>query len=174
LAHHNNPLLQTRPTTAGFFVSPMDILDNAYISTHFESHGTDHNAEMLAAYEFGVAKTIFTKLWEHYAGYDWKVAVDAIGGYAAIKLPRLHHSTLGYNILLSDLASDPDLRHVVRGGGELLERFKLTRGRVSKPEYTDKIKNRPAVFRKTDYIDGGLAIDNVAKWVHGQNRIVVQ
>jgi hypothetical protein len=152
----------------------MDILNNTYISTHFESHGTDANAAMLEAYEFGVCKTIFEKLWEHYPGYDWKVAVNAIGGVASIKLPRLHHSALGYNILMSDLASDPDLRHVVRGGGELLERFRLTRTRVNKAEYTDAIRNRPAVFRKTDHIDGGLAIENKGKWVHGQNRIIVQ
>ena len=54
----------------------MDILSNAYISTHFESHGTNANAAMLEAYEFGVCKTIFEKLWAHYPGYDWKIRAD--------------------------------------------------------------------------------------------------
>jgi hypothetical protein len=149
----------------------MDILSNTYISTHFEAPGigTAHGAAMLEAYEFGVCKTVFEKLWEHYPGYDWKVKCDAIGGYVAIKLPRIHHSALGYNIMLDDLSSDPGLRHVVKGGGEMLERFKLTRGKVNKAEYTDKVKNRAPVFKLNDSIDGGLAIHNAARWVHGQN-----
>lgn len=135
----------------------MDILSNAYISTHFESHGTNANAAMLEAYEFGVAKTIFEKLWQHYPGYDWKVKVNAIGGVATIQLPRLHHSVIAYILKLSDLASDPDYRGVVKAGGELLERFKLRRAQVNRAEYRDAIRNRPVVFRKNMHIDGGFA-----------------
>jgi hypothetical protein len=153
----------------------MDINDNTYISTHFSAPagiGSVAEAEVLEAYEMSVARRIFEKLWEKYPGYDWKVAVNAIGGIASIKLPRLHHSALGYNIPMDMLATDPNLLLVVRGGGELLERFRLSRTGVNKAEYTDKIKNRPAVFRLRDSIDGGLAIENKGKWVHGQNSLI--
>jgi hypothetical protein len=150
----------------------MDILNNAYVSTHFaNNHGYDANAAMLEAYEFGVCKTIFEKLWADYPLYDWKVKVDAIGGVATVQLPRIHHSTIAYIIKMSDLASDPDLRTVKKAGGEMLERFKLVRAKANKAEYTDTIRNR-RIFRKDDYVDGGFAAENKAKWVHGQNRII--
>ena len=135
----------------------MDILSNAYISTHFESHGTNANAAMLEAYEFGVCKTIFEKLWAHYPGYDWKIRVNAIGGIATIQLPRLHHSTIAYVLKLDDLASDPGLLAVKRAGGEMLERWKLRRGMVNRAEYRDAIRNRPAVMRRDMHVDGGFA-----------------
>jgi hypothetical protein len=152
----------------------MDILSNAYIQTHFDNTrmGSAATASMLQAYEFGVAKTIFEKLWEHYPGYDWKVKVDSIGGIATVQLPRLHHSTIAYIVKLDDMASDPNLLTIRKAGGELLERFKLVRARVNRAEYTDAIRNRPFAFRKSDYIDGGFAAENKAKWTHGQNTII--
>ena len=149
----------------------MDILSNAYISTHFESRD---RGRVLEAYEFGLAKAIFEKLWEHYPSRDWKVKVDAHPsvGIVSIKLPRLHHSALGYNFPIDKLAADPDMKIVVRAGGELLERFRLTRGRFNKAEYRDQVYAK-RVHKLTDYIDGGLAINNRAQWVHGQNRILL-
>src|SRR4051794_36400193 len=96
----------------------MDILSNALVGTHFHPTG-----QMLEAYEFGVSKTIFEKLWEQYPGYDWKVKVDARPqvGMATIQLPMLMRQSFGYHVRLSDIASDPNLTVVTRGGGQLLE-----------------------------------------------------
>jgi hypothetical protein len=152
----------------------MDILSNSYISTHFESHGTNANAAMLEAYEFGVAKTIFEKLWAHYAGYDWKVKVNAIGGIATIQLPRLHHSTIAYILKLDDLASDPGLRGVVKAGGELLERWNLRRGQVNRAQYRDAIRARPVVMRRDMHIDGGLAVNHRPAFTHGQHTPILR
>lgn len=141
----------------------MDILSNAYVSTHFDSHGATANAAMLEAYEFGIAKTIFEKLWEFYPGYDWKVKVDAQGGIATVQLPRLHHSVIAFIIKLDELASDPGYALVKRAGGEMLERFKLRRGMVNRAQYRDALKARPVAMRKDMEIDGGYAPENKAR-----------
>jgi hypothetical protein len=150
----------------------MDILNNTFISSHFAATSHDPHG-LLLAYEEGLCKRIFEKLWEHYPMYDWKVKVDASPkmGMVSIKLPRIHHSALGYNFPVDKLANDPGMGIVVKAGGELLERFKLTRGKANKAEYTDQIRSK-RVFRLRDHIDGGLAVENKARWVHGGNTIV--
>jgi hypothetical protein len=150
----------------------MDILDNTFITKHFAATSHDPHG-LLRAYEEGLCAKIFTKLWEHYPMYDWKVKVDASPqvGIVSIKLPRIHHSALGFNFPVDMLAADPGMRIVVKAGGELLERFKLTRGKANKAEYTDLIRSK-RVFTLRDRIDGGLAVENAARWVHGQNTIL--
>jgi hypothetical protein len=150
----------------------MDILSNAFISTHFARSMHDPHG-LLQAYEEGLAKKVFEKLWSHYPMYDWKVKVDAhpMIGMVSIKLPRIHHSTLGWNFPIDKLASDPNMDIVKHAGGELLERFKLTRGKANKAEYTDQIR-RKRIFTLRDRVDGGLAHENRARWVHGQGALI--
>lgn len=150
----------------------MDILSNAFISTHFSRSMHDPNG-LLQAYEEGLAKKIFEKLWAHYPMYDWKVKVDAhpMIGMVSIKLPRIHHSTLGWNFPIDKLAADPNMDIVKHAGGELLERFKLSRGKANKSEYVERILHK-RVHTIRDEIDGGLAIQNKARWVHGQASMI--
>lgn len=133
----------------------MDPNNNAYVSKHFEANSHDPYG-LLHAREHELCVKIFEKLWWDYPGYDWKVRVDLAGGMVSIKLPRIMHSTLGWNFPVSMLDTDPDMRIVTKAGGELLERFKLARRRVNKAEYTDLIRSK-RVFTKYDHIDGGLA-----------------
>jgi len=145
----------------------MDINQNTYVSRHFESSLLDPDG-VLAARELALSEKIFTKLWEHYPGRDWKVLVNIPGGICSIKLPRLHHSALGFNFPLDMLAADPNMLIVVRAGGELLERFNLTRGRFNKAEMVDRIRAR-RVFRKDDFA-GELARD---KHATRERRLIV-
>ncbi len=75
---------------------------------------------------------IYNKLQEHYPGHPWRVTADHEQGYAAVLLqyfaglPR-YSDKFGFRLFTSTLNSDPDLRSVVRAGGELLERFGLSR-----------------------------------------------
>lgn len=68
-------------------------------------------------------------IWEHlqrlYPGHPWEVIVEHRTGMASIYLQGF--SAWGWHIRLADLKSDPGLRLVTKGGGELLERFRLPR-----------------------------------------------
>ena len=132
----------------------MDLLNNAFIGTHMERSSRDPHG-ILAAYEFGLSKAIFEKLWEKYPGYDWKVKVDAANGYARVQLPRLHRSTLGYTIILDELASDVNFAVAMRGAGEMLERWKLRRGKANKAEYVDALRKAGRIFGLHDEVPGG-------------------
>lgn len=108
----------------------MDILSNAFVSTHFE-RGSNGDA-LLDAYENGLSKKLFEHLWSWYPGYNWHTAVDAKGGIARIRIGGLMRSSYWFNLHLSDLASDPSYLAVKRAGGQLLEMLKLRRGRYDR------------------------------------------
>jgi len=141
----------------GFFVSPRFM--DAYLGGHQSRTLHDPDGLLLAG-ETELAKKILFKLWSVYPKRDWKVHVDIPGGICAIKLPRLHHSALGFNFPLDMLAADPAMLIVTRAGGELLERLNLSRGRFSKAEMVDRIQGK-RVFTKNDFA-GQLAIDHHA------------
>lgn len=71
------------------------------------------------------------KLQEHYPGHNWHVFVDHKQGVAGVRLQYLdklgRYGRYGFNIKIARINSDPDLRCVVRAGGEWLERFGLRR-----------------------------------------------
>lgn len=108
----------------------MDILDNAFVSTHFER--ASNGSALLDAYEDGLSKKIFEHLWSWYPAYNWHTAVDAKGGVARIRIGGLMRSSYWYILHLSDLATDPAFLAVKRAGGELLERMKLRRARADR------------------------------------------
>lgn len=108
----------------------MDILSNAFVSTHFE-RGSNGDA-LLDAYENGLSKKLFEHLWAWYPGYNWHTAVDAKGGIARIRIGGLMRSSYWSIIHLADLASDPVFALVKHAGGELLEMMKLRRGRYDR------------------------------------------
>lgn len=103
-------------------------IPNMKFHSLFETSGHDTSG-LLRAYEEGLCKTLFEKLWEHYPGYNWQVKVDAKQGIATIRIPILMGPTLSYVLHLDKLASDPALRAVVMAGGEILERWRISRGR---------------------------------------------
>lgn len=77
--------------------------------------------------ELEVAEAMFRKLMEHYPGHFWTTEVNMRQGIAQIKIKHLMTAGHGYIIKLKDLWSDPGMMCVVRGGGEILERYKIPR-----------------------------------------------
>jgi hypothetical protein len=108
----------------------MDILSNAFVSTHFDADSL--TSPVMQAYEYGTAKSIFEKLWEVYPGYDWKVRVFASQGVAQVQLGGLMKMTYGEVIKLDALASDPDLSLIKAAGGKLLELLRLRRAKADR------------------------------------------
>lgn len=133
----------------------MDKFNNAVVGKFFAAHGGSNRGFYLQAYEEGLCAEIFTKLWEHYPRYDWKVRVDAVNGVAQIQLPFLYRSTLGYVLHLDKLAGDPGLRAIVQAGGNLLERWNLRRAKADRDALKGIRSNLPVIGHRTP-VPGGM------------------
>jgi hypothetical protein len=109
----------------------MDLLSNAFVSTHFEA-SNDNGDGLLQAYEEGLCRQIFEKLWEFYPGYNWHVRVDSKGGVAQVRIGGLMRHSYGHVIHLSTLAVDVGMDAVKHAGGQLLEMLELRRERADR------------------------------------------
>jgi hypothetical protein len=85
------------------------------------------------AYDLFVAKGIFDDLERHYPGHRWKVEVSSKKGMIAISMPILMGSNWVYFIKWADL----NPARVVIAGGEILERYKLARGRFDRDTFLE-------------------------------------
>ncbi len=83
-----------------------------------------------------IAKTVAEVLDKHYPEHLWAVDADVETGMCNIRNLNLD-GEFGYSIRLDDLINDSKLKIVVIGGGELLERFNLSRGKLKQHELTD-------------------------------------
>lgn len=87
----------------------------------------------------GLAEQIWQKLQFHYPGHPWGVGVSHEQGIAQIFMPTF--TAWSYVIRLQELFSDPGMRMVVRGGGDMLERFNLPRSGFSTDQYVSALRN---------------------------------
>jgi len=78
-----------------------------------------------------------------YPGYRWRAGVndDSLGGVLYIMNMDVNaavwsNAPYGYVLKLSTVYTDPDLKCVMRAGGEILERARLTRGWATGEEPT--------------------------------------
>lgn len=132
----------------------MDLQQHALLGQHFD-HGSTGAAR--AAWEFGIQKSVFEKLWDLYPGYGWRVKTHTgrdtrtgrDGTMVTIQLPLLMHQSLGFNFPVDMLGSDPGMGIVKRAGGEILERWKLRRGKIDFAAYK-AARNRKRVHSPKD------------------------
>lgn len=84
------------------------------------------------AAELALAEGVLLALQKAYPNHRWRCQPNLAGGVVAIDLmypdQRRRNATHGMMLKVSDLASDPLMIDVVRLGGELLERWGLSRG----------------------------------------------
>lgn len=74
-----------------------------------------------------LCKNCMDMLHKHYPGHPWIVGVDDVGGIVNITHPRLS-GLHGFTLHISKI--DNDFKSVIRGAGELLERFRVKRGKI--------------------------------------------
>lgn len=76
-----------------------------------------------------LAKDGMALLEKHYPGWQWAIQINEFGGMMSIF--NLHlHDAWGYTMRIIEIEHDPTRSIFVKGGGELLERFKMPRGRI--------------------------------------------
>jgi hypothetical protein len=78
-----------------------------------------------AAADLAAARSVRRILDTAYPGHDWEVVADSGQGYVAFRIPALMGANYAYLIKGKDLTPAA----VLNGGGELLERYRLPRGR---------------------------------------------
>ena len=77
--------------------------------------------------DIATARAVRRVLDTAYPGHDWEVVADSGQGYVAFRIPALMGANYAYLIKGRDLTPEA----VVKGGGELLERYRLPRGRFN-------------------------------------------
>ena len=88
------------------------------------------------------ARTMAEALHAAYPGHFWAVSCDGKTGMADVRNLALS-GNWGFRIKLSGIYSASQFKKdVVKAGGEILERFKLNRGRLN----DDQLSDRPTDF----------------------------
>lgn len=86
-----------------------------------------------------LAKRALALLLKHYPGHPWSVRVTSYQGILTVRLLIRGYerftSLFHYFIKLDLVHGDPNLKCVVRAGGELLERWGLARKGIDMAEY---------------------------------------
>lgn len=90
--------------------------------------------------DLDTARKIAEVLHRHYPGHLWAVHASAETGIATIHNLRLS-GRWGFVIRLQELNHDRMLKMVVRAGGELLERWRLSRGPLRESEIEGRGEN---------------------------------
>jgi hypothetical protein len=82
-----------------------------------------------------LAKTAVAILERHYPDWGWAVRVDDLGGVMEVRSMVIPGK---WGFLLKIRSIDPEGKTIMRAGGELLERYRLRRGR-RKPGATQEL-----------------------------------
>lgn len=86
-----------------------------------------------------MAKDMAEALHAHYPGHLWAVQVDGETGMADVRNLALS-GTWGFRLRLPAIYSASEFkRRVVMAGGELLERYRLKRGRLNEDQYNQLV-----------------------------------
>lgn len=90
------------------------------------------------------AKWVGAKLDQHYPGHPWFVVCDTRGGVIQIQIRGLMPANRWYICKLHDVKSDPGGRTtILRGAGELLERYQIPRRGFSDHHWHDAMARAP-------------------------------
>lgn len=88
--------------------------------------------------KMATAKWVGEKLQQHYAGWAWMVRVEIAkgGGLVLISLPHIMGPNHHYACQLNDVMHDPGGKNtILKGAGELLERYNLPRTGFSEADW---------------------------------------
>ena len=90
-----------------------------------------------AANDILMAKSMAESLNTTYPGHLWAVTCDGKTGMADVRNLALS-GNWGFRLKLDDIYSASEFKkNVLRAGGEILERFRLSRGKARENQYSD-------------------------------------
>ncbi|MBF0214002.1 MAG: hypothetical protein HQM00_10650 [Magnetococcales bacterium] len=109
------------------------------------------HANTLGEHDF--ARRCLKVLHLHYPGYEWEV--NCHGGVVEVFNLTLHPQ-FGFRRKMSELTNDPSLKLIMRAGGELMERFRVERARMTAQAIRETMMARPRGLRG-ELIGGDMA-----------------
>ncbi|MDD5084196.1 MAG: hypothetical protein PHT88_04715 [Candidatus Moranbacteria bacterium] len=83
-----------------------------------------------------IARTLAETLNKHYPGHAWAVKADVEQGVANVFNLALS-GEWGFVLRLDELMNDPNMKLTIRAGGELLERYRLSRGKLKEQDMAE-------------------------------------
>lgn len=101
---------------------------------HADTEDKTADEQRRALGDVELAKKIGAFIESVYSGHWPKVLVDSEGGIIVLQ-HLLLPPRMGYIIGLSEFNSDPGMKCILRGWGEILERFNMPRGRISREQF---------------------------------------
>lgn len=118
------------------------------LSTRYERPdlGDGDGRDPQAAAKMEIARWTGELLNRNFPGHPWfcEVVMSATGGAIKIQLRGLMPADRWYVVKLSDVISDPGgKRTVLKGAGELLERYRIPRGAFSIDHWKDALNLAP-------------------------------
>lgn len=99
-----------------------------------------------AAVDLAMTKKCADVLERNYPGHPWMIEASHKQGVVFISIP-IFTGRNKYVVHISVLKSDPGLRHIVRAGGEILERFNIPRQSFSVDQYVGALNAMPLNLR---------------------------
>lgn len=96
--------------------------------------------------DYVTAKNMADVLNKAYPDHLWGVTCDGSTGIATVRNLRLS-GQWGFILKLSEINTDPTLKCVKMAGGELLERYRLSRARFKQDEYEHLNMNHAGHFQ---------------------------
>ena len=94
-----------------------------------------------AVKEMGLAQAMAELLNKHFPGYLWAVNVNLRGGMATVQALALS-GEWGCYIPLARVVNDPQMLYVKQCGGEILERYRVQRGRADNAQLAGLNRDR--------------------------------
>lgn len=107
-----------------------------------------------------VARNMAETLHRAYPGHLWAVTCEGSKGIATVRNLMLS-GNWGCIIKLSELFGDPDMKKVLRAGGEILERFRMSRGKYD----GDKLRDLPTFANGMPQFDYMAAKTRPARYI---------
>ncbi len=86
---------------------------------------------------------------QHYPGHPWLIQVTHKQRIVKINLPLLMGSVNWYVIPIEKFKTDPGMKCVVEGCGEILERYEIPRNAFSRDHYLAALHDIPPYLRGT-------------------------
>ena len=83
-----------------------------------------------------ISKAVGEVLYKHYPGYRWAVHCDGHNGVVDVRNLTLS-GKWGFRMMLRDMCT----QEIVRAGGEILERYRVRRGKLNGEEIADLPRN---------------------------------
>lgn len=113
--------------------------------------GDMHVDDPYAGMKMAVAKWTGELLNRHYAGHAWhvEVVIQKGGGLIKIRLNGIMPANRWYCVQVNDALHDPGGRGIIKGAGELLERYNIPRAGFDLDHWRTALNNMPAMAKLT-------------------------